>query len=251
VEQDGEPPVSHTVKTCRVDRTQVPSRLFVRAFAQTFDTIDAFQTPRYAYTNPIYLHASEQPSPPTASLSYLSCTNNVNRFQATVTQTDNTVPTTRDIQWRYGAESWTSVSSSSFTFNAPAGQGASLRARSCSGSNCSGYALTTATGSSSCPAPIAPIPSPPKVLLEYVGCSAGVNRFAATVAAQGSVPATSIEKQRKVASGSWTTLTSPLITAGSQQRVYLRGRSCNANGCSSYATTSKVGPTCSSGGLPP
>jgi hypothetical protein len=246
---DGEPPQWMEIRNCRVDRTQVAPRLFVRAFAFTDDTIDSFATHRYAYTNPVYLHARELPAPPTVSVVHASCSNDQNRFNATVTGGGG-VSATLQRQWRIGVGSWTTLSSSSATLVAPAGQVVSVRARACNGDGCSGYALQSATGSASCPAPI---PSPPKVLLEYTGCVSGQNRFAATVTAQGSVPATSIEKQKKIASGSWTTLTSTLITAGSGQTVYLRGRSCNANGCSSYAQTSKPGPTCSGGGgpLPP
>jgi len=239
---DGEPPAWEDIKNCRVDRTEVAPRLFVRAFAQTDDTIDSFAMHRYAYANPIWLHAPELPGAPTASLTYSSCWDEVNTFSATVAATGS-VPATLYRESRIGNGSWTTLASS--TISAPAGHVVWLRARACNGNGCSGYAQTSATGATSCPVPI---PSPPKVMLEYTGCSSGTNSFAVTVGPLGSVPATSFVKQSKVASGAWTTLTGSKITAGSQQTVYLRAKACNANGCSSYATTSKTGPTCSGGG---
>lgn len=242
--EDGQPPSTTYVKHCRVDRTEAASRLFVRAFAQTDDTIDLHNADRFAFTNPIWLHAPELPSPPTVTLSHTQCFNEQNSFSTTATQT-GTVPGTLQRQYRVGLGAWSTLSSS--TFSAPAGQTVWVRARTCNADGCSGYAMTSGEGADSCPPPI---PSPPKVYLEYTGCSYGINSFAATVAAQGSVPATSIQKQYKIATGSWTTLTSSKITAGSQKTVYLRARSCNQYGCSTYAQTSKAGPYCGTGGGP-
>jgi hypothetical protein len=237
---DGEPQQWEEITHCKVDRTEVASRLFVRAFAQTDDTIDAHAIHRYAFTNPIWLHGPVHPTPPTASLTHLSCTADVNTFSASVSGGTGTV----EKQSRNGAGAWTTFAGTTFT--TPAGaQLIGLRARTCDGGDCSGYDLTSATGTASCPAPI---PSPPKVMLEYVGCSQGKNSFAVTVGPLGNVPPTSYVKQYKIASGSWTTLTSSKITANSQQAVYLRAKACNANGCSAYAQTSKAGPTCSGTG---
>lgn len=95
------------------------------------------------------------------------------------------------------------------------------------------------------------VPEPPRVDLEYGGCSSGTNTFIPSVAKQGSVAVSSFVKQYRIGSGSWTTLTSSTIKAGSKQSVGFRAKACNSNGCGAYAYTSEPGPYCatSRGGI--
>jgi hypothetical protein len=86
-----------------------------------------------------------------------------------------------------------------------------------------------------------PLPGLPAVALAHTQCVHNVNSFTATVSTTGSVPVTSLQRQFKIGSGSWTTLSSTTITAAAGQIVYLRARACNGDGCSAYATTSRTG----------
>ena len=73
------------------------------------------------------------------------------------------------------------------------------------------------------------------------------NSFLATVAASGVVGVTSLDKQYRIGSGSWTTLTSSTVRTPSRTSVSVRGRACNSFGCSGYASKSMTGPYCSRG----
>jgi hypothetical protein len=80
-------------------------------------------------------------------------------------------------------------------------------------------------------------PDPPIVRLEFAGCSFGSARFVPSVAPQPDDSVTSLEiEKRYVGSSHWTPVTLPtVITANSNQTVYLRARACNQFGCSAYA----------------
>jgi len=95
------------------------------------------------------------------------------------------------------------------------------------------------------------IPPPPTLGLEYLGCSSSLNTFMAIVSPTGPVTVTSMVKQFRIGTGSWTTLVSPTIKAASKKSVGLRAKACNANGCSAYAYRSTAGPYCglSGGGV--
>jgi len=91
------------------------------------------------------------------------------------------------------------------------------------------------------------VPPPPTIGIDYLGCSWGTNSFVATVAASGVVGVTSFNKQYRIGSGAWTTLTSGTVKTPSRTSVSVRGRACNSFGCSSYASKSMTGPYCSRG----
>lgn len=91
------------------------------------------------------------------------------------------------------------------------------------------------------------VPSPPTVAIDYLGCSWGTNSFVATVAKSGVVDVTSLDKQYRIGSGSWMTLSSSTVKAPSRTSVSVRGRACNSYGCSGYASKSMTGPYCSRG----
>lgn len=97
-----------------------------------------------------------------------------------------------------------------------------------------------------------PPPTPPTVHLEWAQCSYGTNTFVYSVASTDPANTASIQKHFRLGSGSWQTLTSPTITAGSSQTVGLRARACNqAGSCSTYASTSVAGPYCPVSGAAP
>jgi Protein of unknown function (DUF4242) len=83
-------------------------------------------------------------------------------------------------------------------------------------------------------------PRPPIVRLEYAGCFFGSVRFVPSWSAQTGDVVTSIDAEFRYASSpNWVSLSGPtVISANSNQRVYLRARACNAVGCSSYAGVS-------------
>ncbi len=230
-------PISFT--RCRAIDVQTPARLYTRAFAETEGRGVLLR--RYAFTNPIWMTARQVASPPNIELEHQSCASGTNRFRATATPgiISGTISTK---QLRIGTGAWRTLSGNSFTSSG--GQRVEVRARACNENGCSAFSSQSLVG----PACIPPRPDSPSVHLEFVGCSRGTNSFISTVSPRGSVSATSMDEEFKIASGSWRTLSSPIIHAGSRQRVYLRARSCNAQGCSAYTSTSRSGPYCGTGG---
>ena len=87
---------------------------------------------------------------------------------------------------------------------------------------------------------IAFAPRPPNVSLEYAGCFFGSVRFVPTWSAHPGDLATSFQAEVRYASSSnWVPLSgSNVISANSNQRVYLRVKACNAVGCSDYSSIS-------------
>ncbi len=85
-------------------------------------------------------------------------------------------------------------------------------------------------------------PLRPIVRLEFAGCSFGTARFIPGVSAQPGDFGTSLQVSvRYRGSSKWLPLSldaPTIISANSNQRVYLRVRACNEIGCSNYASTS-------------
>lgn len=239
---DGEEiPISIT--RCHATDVQPPARLYVRAFAET-EGQGAFLR-RYAFTNPIWMDSRQVASPPSVRLEHVSCTSGTNTFTAMIAP--GLVPA--DIsspQFRISSNgAWRTLRGNTITTEGA--ETVFLRARACNESGCSDFATTSLRGPTCTPPP----PSPPRVLLEHAGCSSGTNSFVTSAIPTGSIPTTSMEKQFRIDNGTWRVLSSPVIRAGSRQKVGFRARACSANGCSSYASTSLVGPLCGSGGTNP
>lgn len=227
---------------CDAVNVQSPERLYIRAFAQT-DT-GTVGLRRYAFTNPIWMTSEQVASAPLVDITHRSCSSGTNTFDVSVAQ--GTVPGTISQMYRVGSGFWAYLMGSTIT--APGGQTVSVAARACNEHGCSDWAIVT-RGGPTCEPPPPPPPSAPGVKLEYTGCRSGVNGFLATVWKKGTIPVSYYNKQYKIGTGSWKNLTSSTINAGSRQRVYLRARACNADGCSSYASTSYLGPYCGTGGV--
>ena len=85
-------------------------------------------------------------------------------------------------------------------------------------------------------------PRPPNVLLEFVGCISRTAKFLPTIIARSGDTVTSLQASvRYQGSLNWVPLLSTgstIISANSNQRVYLRARACNDIGCSKYASAS-------------
>jgi len=227
------------IEICTPENVQLPSRLYVRARAETVRA-PQHEVRRRAMTNPIWMKAKYVASPPTVSVNFISCDEDslTNTFQVVVEQGPVTGNLTRQVR----------VGSSLFymflfgdTVTASSGEAVTARARACNENGCSPYVYDTTYGPVCQPPP----PNPPTVKLEYAYCKYGTNTFFPMVVANGTGTDWFVKQYKITSSGVWKTLSSPKITASGGQRVYLRAKACNDYGCSSYRSTSMAGPACS------
>ncbi|MFO7562278.1 MAG: hypothetical protein R6X02_06515 [Enhygromyxa sp.] len=234
------------VVDCSVSNVETPSRLYTRAFVRTevssHEGAQLHLLRRYAFSNPIWMTAQQVASPPSVSVTRVGCSENVNSFSASVSP--GSVPGALTKQYKVGSTGvWQTLSSDSFT--APGGNWVWVRAQACNDLGCSAYTSASTWG----PTCLPPAPSAPSVHVEWVQCSYGTNSFVYAVSSTDPQNTASMTKQYKIGSGSWQTLSSSTINAGSSQTVSVRARACNAYGsCSSYAQASAPGPYCSVGG---
>lgn len=121
---------------CEVRNVAPPSRLYVRAFAET--TNGSPLEHRFAFTNPIWMRAPNLPAaPPAMALSHVSCdaTSRTNTFRVTVTPPAGTSVTVNKQFNTTGT--WQILGGTTFTAleNTPIG----ARAQACTPHGCSGW----------------------------------------------------------------------------------------------------------------
>lgn len=227
---------------CRISEPQAPSRLYVRAYAQTNQLPLVALKKRYAYTNPIWITSPNRPaSPPELSLSRLSCSPRT-VFGGSDTNTYSVgsgagavAGVLSPLEMRTGTGAWVPVSGGSFAV--AGGTTGSVRARACNEVGCSGYAVRAFVAPTCAP----PVPPPPSVHVEHTRCASGTNSFAVSVS-----PTSPTEI--KIGTGGWTSYTGTTVNAGSRIAVSARARACSPGGCSGYASSTAPGPTCTVGG---
>ena len=229
---------------CEVLDVATPTRLYVRAFAETRS--GGPQEHRFAFTNPIWMRAPNlPPAAPSAALSYVSCdrSSRTNTFSLTVTPPAGTgISVNKQFE---SAGTWQTLSGTTFT----ALEGGTVRARgqACNTQGCSEW-VTRQIPSSPCHEDP---PATPRITIDYTGCNQGTNSFLVRVTSAGGGPVTTRENEYRIgASGTWLPLNRTLVTASSNQAVHVRARWCGPGGCSPYGSDSAGGPACGGGGGP-